>query len=102
MGAAFAEELGPSEDIYVSITVRSDDVEETGSPGPASETRVCHYTGNHAGRPSVPVRTQVDEILGAVSHSSVELSYIASNSVSPRISSSTPLVSVTSPNTVAR
>ena len=33
---------------------------------------------------------------------SVELSYIASNSCSPRISSSTPSVSVTSPKTVAR
>jgi|GEM_PF-6525171 len=32
----------------------------------------------------------------------VELSYISSNACSPRINASTPSVSVTSPNTVAR
>lgn len=36
MGAAFAEGLDASEDIDVSITVRSDDEEETSSSGPAS------------------------------------------------------------------
>ncbi|WP_144922207.1 hypothetical protein [Halorubrum salsamenti] len=36
MGAAFVEGLDPSEDIDVSITVRSDDEEETSSSGPAA------------------------------------------------------------------
>lgn len=36
MGAAFSEGLDPSEDIDVSITVRSDDEEETSPSGPAA------------------------------------------------------------------